>query len=240
LAIEQEERLREMGLWMFVNGEAIYGVRPWVISNEQNTWFTKRKDENTLYAVVKERWPRGEWKDIVLHSVRATDRTAITVLGQNDRALEYQPNVDPKTTFHQESDGLHIRAMRTQRLQDNSQWPNPAVLKMTNVQPALTPPRVETGRATREGAGVTLTANLSALGDASSVEVGFEYRSLKGLDTNERSGEWLHTPFQRMTAGGAFSAHVSTWAAGERYEFRAVVKHPALTMYGEAKLVTLP
>ena len=52
LPIEQEERLRELALWMFVNGEAIYGVRPWVITNEQTTWFTKKKDENTIFAMV--------------------------------------------------------------------------------------------------------------------------------------------------------------------------------------------
>jgi len=240
LPIEQEERLREMALWMFVNGEAIYGVRPWVISNEQNTWFTKKKDADTLYAVVKERWRRGEWKDLVLHSVKATARTEVTVLGQNDRTLEYQERVVPKTTFHQEPDGLHIRAMRTQRLQDNSQWPNPAVLKITNAKPALTPPRVETGRVAREGPWVSLTANLGSLGDATSVEVGFEYRSLKGLDANERGGEWQRTPLQHMTAPGAFSTRVTGWPAAERYEFRALVEHPVLTMYGEAKTVTLP
>ncbi len=241
LPIEQEERLRELALWMFVNGEAIYGVRPWIITNEQDIWFTKKKNEDTVYAVVKEpeRWRRGTWKEIVLHSLRATDRTQVSVLGQNDRVLEYQERVTPKSTFQQASDGLHIRAMHAQRLQDNSQWPNPVVLKITNVKPALTPPRVETGRAARTSSGVTLSATLGALGDAPSVEVGFEYRSLKGLDANERSGEWSRTPLQRMTAPGAYSATVSGWPAGEPYEFRAVVKHPVLTMYGEAKRATL-
>jgi hypothetical protein len=42
-----------------------------------------------------------------------------------------------------------------------------------------------------------------------------------------------------MTAAGAFSATINGWAAGEPYEFRAVVKHPVLTMYGEAKRATL-
>src|SRR5581483_6833657 len=50
LAIEQEERLRELALWMFVNGEAIYGVRPWVITNEQDLWITKKKDADTIYV----------------------------------------------------------------------------------------------------------------------------------------------------------------------------------------------
>ena len=48
LPVEQEQRLREMALWMFVNQEAIYSVRPWIVTNEDNIWFTKRKDENTI------------------------------------------------------------------------------------------------------------------------------------------------------------------------------------------------
>jgi len=125
-----------MALWMFVNGEAMYGVRPWVVTNEQDVWFTRKRDENTLYAIVmgKDNWKRGEWKDLVLHSVHSTGQTQVTVLGQNDRVLEYQRQVEPRTTFHQEPDGLHIHVMRTQRLQDNSQWPNPAVLKITQFQ----------------------------------------------------------------------------------------------------------
>ena len=47
LPIEQEERLREVALWMQVNQECIYNVRPWVITNEQNIWFTKAKNEDT-------------------------------------------------------------------------------------------------------------------------------------------------------------------------------------------------
>src|SRR6185369_9435468 len=64
LPIEQEERLREIALWMQVNQEAIYGVRPWVITNEQNIWFTRAKDSDTVYAIVKqvpELWARGSW-----------------------------------------------------------------------------------------------------------------------------------------------------------------------------------
>jgi alpha-L-fucosidase len=239
LAIEQEERLRELALWMFVNGEAIYGVRPWVITNEQNIWFTKKKDESTIYAVVAEPWKRGDWKELVLRSVRATDRTVASVLGQNDQVYEYTATI-PKTTWKQEPDGLHVRAMFAQRLQDNSKWPNPVVLKITNVQPAFTPPRVETGTATRAGSGVALTATLQSFGDSGAVEVAFEYRSLKGLDVNVRVGAWSATPFRRMEKAGAFSAEVPGWAAGEPYEFRAVVKHPVLTMYGDSKRVRLP
>ncbi len=238
LPIEQEERLREIALWMFVNGEAIYSVRPWIITNERNIWFTKRKNANTIYAVVAEPWKRGDWKEIVLHSARATGATEASVLGQNDKVYEYTKIV-PKTTWKQEPDGLHIRAMFAQRLQDNGKWPNPVVLKITNVEPAFTPPRIETGAAARSGASVTLEGSLDSLGDAKSVEVSFEYRSLKGLDVNERSGVWQTTPAVPMEAPGKFSAQVGAWAADEPYEFRAVVKHPLLTLYGDSKRVAL-
>jgi alpha-L-fucosidase len=237
LPIEQEERLREIANWMFVNSESIYGVRPWILTNEKNIWFTKKKDADTLYAVVAEPWRRGDWKDIVLRSVRATERTEASVLGQNDLVYEYS-KVVPKTTWKQESDGLHIRAFFAQRLQDNGRWPNPLVIRITNVRPGLTPPRVETLSAARAGQVVTLSGRLGSLGDAKSVEVGFEWRSLKGLDRNERSGEWTATPLKPMTAPGEFSAQVTRWEADAPYEFRAVVKHPLLTLYGEGKRAT--
>jgi len=141
LPIEQEERLREMALWMFVNHESIYDVRPWVVTNDNDVWYTKKKNEDTVFAIVrgKERWKYGEWTNLVLHSVQATDRTKVSVLGQNDEVLEYEPKVVPKTTWQQESDGLHIRAMHAQRLIDNRRWPDPIVVKITNVKPAVTP-----------------------------------------------------------------------------------------------------
>ena len=235
LAIEQEERLRELALWMFVNGEAIYGVRPWVITNEGNIWFTRKKGTDTLYAVVKEPWKRGEWKDFMLRSVKSTGRTEITVLGQNDKIYEYQPNVVPKTTGQQEADGLHIRAFRAQRLQDNSRWPNPAVLRITGVEPALLPPQVLTTNARWSGGTAVLEGELKAMGDSTVLDVGFEYRSLAGQDTNERTEAWIATPLERRTSVGTFSARVSLPRAGETYEYRAVVKHPLLMLYGAEK-----
>jgi alpha-L-fucosidase len=98
---------------------------------------------------------------------------------------------------------------------------------------------VETARAVRESGAIVLHGALHSLGDAKAVEVRFEYRSLKGLDANERSGEWTVTPWQRLDAPGAFSARVAAWGAGEPYEFRAAVRHPVLTMYGDAKKVRI-
>jgi alpha-L-fucosidase len=243
LAIEQEERLREVALWMQVNQECIYGVRPWVITNEQNIWFTKAKNEETLYAIVKQQplWVRGQWRDFVLKSVSATGSTQVSVLGQNGRVLEYRPAVNPAPSFRQDSDGLHIRAMFTQRLQDNSRWPNPIVLKITHVRPAFTPPKVETGGAKFDAStkSAILQGILLDMGKANELEVGFEYRSIVGLDASDRSIPWQPGPSTRMTAPGPFSLTVPGLNPQGIYEYRAWVKHPLLTIFGSEKRLTM-
>jgi len=244
LPIEQEERLREIALWMQVNQEAIYGVRPWVITNEQNVWFTKAKDSDTVYAMVKQvpqRWARSSWKDFVLKSIRATDRTQVSVLGQNGRVLEYRREVHPSPSFQQDANGLHVRAMFTQRLQDNSMWPNPIVLKLTNVKPAMTPPKVETTGATFDRATRTaqFTGRLLDMGQTAELQVGFEYRSIVGLDASDRSVAWQSGPSRMMTAAGSFTLAVEGLNPEGIYEYRAWVKHPLLTINGVEKRLTI-
>lgn len=232
---EQEDRLREIGLWMFLNGEAIYGVRPWVITNENNYWFTKKKDGSAVYVIVKEpeRWKYGTWKDIVLKSVRATPKTTISVLGQNDEVLEYQPSVVPKTTWKQTPEGLQIRAMHAQRIYNDRKWPNPVVLKLTDVLPAMTPPvvtlrRVEYDPGTKTA---TLEGELMDLGRAMDVSVGFEFRNVKGLDLTERPDAFITTEMVSRTAPGVFTLAVKGWQPGDVMEVRAAVRHPLITAY---------
>ena len=244
LPIEQEERLREIALWMFVNQECIHGVRPWVITNERDIWFTRQKDSDTLYAIIKRTkpWPDAEWRDIVLHSVRATAQTEVSVLGQNDQVLEYQPGTTPKTTFEQTGDGLHVRAMHTQRLHDDRKWPNPIVLKLTHVSPALTPPRVDTAAARFDAASRTVVCDgkLLNLGDAKSLEVAFEYRDITGLDLNDRPDKWTEVPAGARTEPGAFTATAAGLVTGHTYEFRSVAKHPLLSVYGRDLRLRVP
>jgi alpha-L-fucosidase len=239
LPIEQEERLREVALWMQVNQECIYNVRPWVITNEQNIWYTKAKNEDTLYAIVKQqpRWVRGQWRDFLLKSVQATPQSVVSVLGQNGRVLEYRPEVNPQPTLKQQADGLHIHAMFTHRLQDNSKWPNAIVLKITNVKPAFTPPKLETksGRFDTATKAAALTGTLQDLGKAPSLEVGFEYRSIVGLDASDRSIPWQQGPSTTLGAPGDFTLKLSDLNPEGVYEYRAYVKHPLLTIYGADK-----
>jgi alpha-L-fucosidase len=237
---EQDARLREIALWNFVNGEAIRDVRPWVITNENNVWFTKKKDEDTVYAFIthEERWRLGDAKTITLRSVRATPQTSVSVLGQSDEMVEYKPDVKPKTTWTQDSGGLHVTAYRAQRLYTDRRWPNPLVVKLTHVQAALQPPQVSTVNAAWNAAtgAETLHGNLMNLGGVDEVKVGFQFRVKKdGTDLSERTEPWTDLPTAARKATGEFTYSLSGLAPDREYEFRAQVQHPLLTMYGQEK-----
>lgn len=241
LPIEQEERLREFALWNLVNGESIHAVRPWVVTNEKNIWFTKQKGANTVYAFVtgEPRWKLGEWREFNLRSVRATPQTKVSILSQSDEVLEYKPDVVPKTTWRQEPDGLHIRAMRAQRLYDDRKWPNAVVLKITNAQPGMTPPVVTTTGARPETGAVILEGAIASLGNAEAVEAGFQYRPRKGMtDLYERTESWREAHYVERTATGSYTVRLSGIPSGP-YEFRAAVKHPLITVYGQEKTFEL-
>ena len=129
-----DDRVREIGLWNLVNGEATRGVRPWQVPREGANYFTWDDASRTLY--VADTLPPlevGGWRTITLESVGTTDQTEVEVLGQSGQILEYQPEVAPKTQWEQREDVLEISYCRTQRLYNNHEWPNPLVLKITNV-----------------------------------------------------------------------------------------------------------
>lgn len=237
LPVEQEARLREMALWHMVNAEAVGAVRPWVITNEGDIWFTKAKDADTVYAFVPGvDWTWGTQKTVVLKSVLAGEDSRVRVLGQNDAVLEYRPSVTPKTEWEQTPEGLRVRAYRAQRLYNDRRWPNPVVLKIEGAQPGLIPPEVETLTEAEWGAkGATLKATLHGLGDASSVRVGFEYRRKKGTaEMYEPDDPWKPVSKKMATksAPGEFSETLSRVDSGREWEYRAVVIHPKVRLYG--------
>lgn len=241
LSRDEEGRLREIALWNFVNQESVEAVRPWVITNEQNIWFTRKKNEPTVYAfVTKAPWRLGERRTITLRSVRATDQTQVRILGQSGEILEYRPDIVPKTTWKQDSTGLHITAINAQRMYDDRRWPNPVVFQITNCRPALAPPQVITrGARWDASAGAwVLEGELRNLGDADAVEVGFQYRPRKGLtDLYEKTEPWRDLPLRSQASTGVFTAPLPGANPEQDYEFRAVVKHPLITMYGAEKPV---
>ena len=79
----------------------------------------------------------------------------------------------------------------------------------------------------------TLRAELRALGKVDSVEVGFQYRRRKtSAEMYEPDFPWTHTKMVSKTSLGAYSAQAKGLEAGRPYEYRAVVKHPLITIFG--------
>lgn len=112
-------------------------MRPWHVTHEGNIWFTKAKNEDTVYAfVLGEPWPYGYEgrRSVTLRSVRATERTEIEIVGQSGEAIEHQPEAHTKAEWRQDENGLHISAMLCYRPYDNRKWPNPIAIRITHAR----------------------------------------------------------------------------------------------------------
>ncbi|WP_338357797.1 alpha-L-fucosidase [Yeosuana marina] len=131
---EQAEGLNEISLWMFINQEAFENTVPLDIVREENIWFLKKADENTVYAfLVEDAWPLGERRVRTIKCLKAGKNPKISVLGQNGKVLEYNPDVDPTPTIKNTKAGLEISVMRAHRIYNDRKWPNPIVVKLEDV-----------------------------------------------------------------------------------------------------------
>ena len=153
IQIEQEALLREIALWNLVNREGIHNIRPWEITKERDIWFTKAKDENTVYAFVPagKEWKYGDRKDFVFKTLEGNEKTKVSILGYASELVEYRPGYDASIYTSNTPVGLVISAVNGHRLYTNNQWPNPVVLRIENVK--FRPPvNTEGRRSTRDGA----------------------------------------------------------------------------------------
>lgn len=76
-----EERLLQLGKWLGVNGEAIYGTRPWKFQNDtmnSNVWYTTNTNDD-VYAILL-KYPVNDRK-VTLRSPTLTESTTITLVG---------------------------------------------------------------------------------------------------------------------------------------------------------------
>jgi alpha-L-fucosidase len=243
LIAEQEDNLREVAAWHFVNREAVEDVRPWIVTNEGGVWFTRHKGGQALFAVIPQEpaWPRGERREFVLHSVEATPLTRISVLGQNDRVVEYQPSNDPASRFERQSDGLHVSIVRAQRLYDNNRWLNPLVVKLENIKPALVPPVVKTGPASLTNGQVALAGDLVKVPQGDAIQVGFRWRIAAAFaDKLYNDRPWTEILAGEQTEPGAFRVTLPAPQPGMAYDIRAFARHPKLTVEGDNVVFTAP
>ena len=242
LPIEQEALLRELAAWNFVNGECMEKVRPWILPNEKNIWFTWKPETKTLYAILTNipDWSRGERREFLIKSVLAKSTSEVSVLGHGGELIEYKPGTDAATYFHQEDDGLHISCVRGQRIYNNHKWPNPIVLKITNVEPALDPPVVTTKQAEinlhRAYERLVFNGETISTGDAEKVKVGFQYREETNSIEELYSDEWQETETMELSTG-EFKTISKLSKQGKSYQYRAFIDHPKLRVYGDIKRI---
>jgi len=108
---QDEDLLRELGLWMMLYGEAIKGVRPWTITNEGDVWLTCRRGEGTVYAFADLEYGLEGIKApagcrFTLKSVRTTPETKVSVLSQAGGC-----------EWTEDEKGLHITVSRDHTVQ---------------------------------------------------------------------------------------------------------------------------
>ncbi len=123
---EAKERLLEIGKWLEVNGDAIYGTMPWFIYGEdplvmeaagayterrgraivytgENIRFTVK--DNNLYAICLD-WPGDE---VTIHSLRRLEEELSIYWTEDDIESITMLGVDKKLDWHFSKDGLHIK-----------------------------------------------------------------------------------------------------------------------------------
>ena len=114
---EVQQVLRDVGAWLAVNGDAIYGTRPWKIYGEGPTKVAAGSFHDTDTATYTAEDFRFTTKGNDLYAIElgwpANGETVIESLGT---AVDRQPiesvvllGSDAKLQFRQQSDGLHIQ-----------------------------------------------------------------------------------------------------------------------------------
>src|SRR5690606_3106452 len=237
LAIEQESRLREMAAWNFINQESMDSVRSWVVSHEQDIWFTAKDNRTTLYAIVTnaQDWREGTRKHFTLRSVRAPSNTKISVLGQNSEIIEYRDD-DVSCRYTQTAEGLEVSVVKAQRIYDDHRWPNPVVIKLENIEPTIDRAvKVETLGSEPAEAGITLRGIIHEC-DGTAPKAYFYVRPFAGQVETLYVSPWEKTEEVTVDKSGNFRGTSTKLDAGQRYEYKAVAIQSGLSVEADSKI----
>jgi alpha-L-fucosidase len=103
----QLERLHGLGDWLAVNGEAIFGTRPWIRAEGHSSdgiavRFTSKPD--ALYAVLL---GRPQSPRVVISSLKLAPTAHIELLGIDDELTWEQEGPDVRIVLPHESAGAH-------------------------------------------------------------------------------------------------------------------------------------
>ena len=82
----QEQRLADIGKWLKTNGEGIYATRPCAHHSDAKLAFTRSKDQQYVYAILKE-WPG---KELRLPGIQPAKDSQVAMLGDAG-ALVWKP-----------------------------------------------------------------------------------------------------------------------------------------------------
>lgn len=84
-----QERLENVGSWLSLNGEAIYGSVPWKRQNDtiSKTWYTSRNNNTIVYALTLN-WPDQNRLKLASMIQDVDDKTKMTLLGNPNESLK--------------------------------------------------------------------------------------------------------------------------------------------------------
>ena len=82
-------RLREVGAWLKINGEAIYATRKWTTFRQDSLRFTRSKDGRFVYVICLE-WPG---RQVIVKNLHAVNGSTIRLLGRTE-ALPWRQTAD--------------------------------------------------------------------------------------------------------------------------------------------------
>lgn len=241
LCHEQENILRELALWHFINQECVHNVRPWVLTNEEDIYLLKKKDENTVFAVVfgQKDWDRGIRKEFVLKSVKMGENSKGCILGQSGEITEYRPDIDCHTYLTQEEDGLHVSCVNTQRIYCGIQWRDPLVIKITDAEPAFLPMGIETlsGESEVTQSSASMKAKVLSMGSFKEADVYFDVRVYPGFALSSYEEGWERIYAGKVTKEGEIvTLTKDDLVSSVTYQYRAVISNDMNTMKGELAL----